>query len=478
MKQLFIIFSIIITFIDSAFSQNFIIRNVDESAYPVINVDIYFAKNEYAKKNNFKVIEKNKEIPFILDSIQNIVNQRHICFMFEVSDNPEYINKLDSIKNNIIKSFNFISNEDKINVCYYGNKNKSKKYINPLSIEFTKNKELLSQAILDYVIIPDNNAKNTFESIFEAINFVKNTKTNSKNKILIIISNNIFKTNKYTYNLCIDKAKKEKILIYTILLNKSEYSHMYGELSAKTGGVYTNTSINNIQHVFSAYLSDISNKTPLISTNNYMIRFATTQKERVCDFEIKYKGTTFKNRYIKPSRQTGLLESYQLYFMIIGFLFIIMIVFFFYIINKRRITKLESKTNYVTDQYKEKKKKITKISSIINESINVVSHSDKTIVGSNGISPILHLTVNDVLKKIDIDKHLMTVGRNPDCDIVVDNLTISSNHATISNEGGLFYITDNNSTNGTFVNDMKISKSIINNKDTIRVGIAIFFINY
>jgi pSer/pThr/pTyr-binding forkhead associated (FHA) protein len=43
----------------------------------------------------------------------------------------------------------------------------------------------------------------------------------------------------------------------------------------------------------------------------------------------------------------------------------------------------------------------------------------------------------------------------------------------LSYEGGNYYLTDNNSTNGTFVNDFKITKTMINTQDVIRMG-AIF----
>ena len=67
----------------------------------------------------------------------------------------------------------------------------------------------------------------------------------------------------------------------------------------------------------------------------------------------------------------------------------------------------------------------------------------------------------------------MSIGRADDNDIVIHNRTVSSHHATLSFEGGVFYISDNDSTNGIFVNDIKITKSKVNNDDIIRIG-AVF----
>jgi len=71
-----------------------------------------------------------------------------------------------------------------------------------------------------------------------------------------------------------------------------------------------------------------------------------------------------------------------------------------------------------------------------------------------------------------------TIGRKKNCDILIDNLTISSHHASITNEGGEFYIQDHESTNGIFVNDIKVNKKTIKNGDIIRLGKAILMIHY
>ncbi|MDO9288173.1 MAG: FHA domain-containing protein [Thermodesulfovibrionales bacterium] len=75
-----------------------------------------------------------------------------------------------------------------------------------------------------------------------------------------------------------------------------------------------------------------------------------------------------------------------------------------------------------------------------------------------------------VLKEIQLDKEVIIIGRNPDNDIHIDNPAVSGSHAKIINEGGRIFIEDMNSTNGTFINGKKISKSALNNNDIITVG--------
>lgn len=67
------------------------------------------------------------------------------------------------------------------------------------------------------------------------------------------------------------------------------------------------------------------------------------------------------------------------------------------------------------------------------------------------------------------------IGRSRSSDIFVPSPKISRNHAKISFDGSFFLIEDLNSTNGTFINDNKISKSKLNNGDKIKLANEIIF---
>ena len=75
-----------------------------------------------------------------------------------------------------------------------------------------------------------------------------------------------------------------------------------------------------------------------------------------------------------------------------------------------------------------------------------------------------------VLKDFPLDKPQLTIGRKMDNDIVIDNLAVSGHHARVVEETGTYFVEDTGSTNGTFVNDMKIAKQRLQPGDQIRVG--------
>ena len=69
-----------------------------------------------------------------------------------------------------------------------------------------------------------------------------------------------------------------------------------------------------------------------------------------------------------------------------------------------------------------------------------------------------------------LDKKKVTIGRSPQCDVHIDQTTISRTHAVIEKKGDLFHIMDLESTNGTYVNGMVTNNTALKNQDVIRIG--------
>ena len=80
---------------------------------------------------------------------------------------------------------------------------------------------------------------------------------------------------------------------------------------------------------------------------------------------------------------------------------------------------------------------------------------------------------NSEIKTIETEKVEITIGRNPNCDIHIDNLGVSKRHAKIYKQDGAYVIEDLNSTNGTYVNQTRLSPGQqvrIHDGDAIRCG--------
>lgn len=71
----------------------------------------------------------------------------------------------------------------------------------------------------------------------------------------------------------------------------------------------------------------------------------------------------------------------------------------------------------------------------------------------------------------ELDKDEMTVGRKEDMDICIKEGSLSSHHCDfIRLEDGSYMLRDNNSTNGTRVNNEPITEHILKNSDIIQLG--------
>ncbi len=84
------------------------------------------------------------------------------------------------------------------------------------------------------------------------------------------------------------------------------------------------------------------------------------------------------------------------------------------------------------------------------------------------------ISVNFKGKKIDEHSLIIglgcNIGRKKENDISIDNLAVSGFHAQIDSVSNTFVLRDLESTNGTFVNDKKITLHNLKHNDSILIG--------
>jgi pSer/pThr/pTyr-binding forkhead associated (FHA) protein len=75
-------------------------------------------------------------------------------------------------------------------------------------------------------------------------------------------------------------------------------------------------------------------------------------------------------------------------------------------------------------------------------------------------------------KRIELGRGEITIGRDKDCNISLPLANASRKHARLFAKGEEFMIEDLDSTNGTVVNGVRISRCVLRNNDHIRIGEA------
>jgi pSer/pThr/pTyr-binding forkhead associated (FHA) protein len=63
-----------------------------------------------------------------------------------------------------------------------------------------------------------------------------------------------------------------------------------------------------------------------------------------------------------------------------------------------------------------------------------------------------------------------SIGRSPDCGIFLDDVTVSRKHAVIVQRDSGFFVDDQGSLNGTFVNRKRVESAQLEDGDELQIG--------
>lgn len=99
---------------------------------------------------------------------------------------------------------------------------------------------------------------------------------------------------------------------------------------------------------------------------------------------------------------------------------------------------------------------------------------EKTKISGNNIQegyiPKAYILDLDSQKKALINRKKFIIGKSPSCNLQINDNLISRIHCNIIDTGNNFIIEDMQSTNGTFINKVKVNKRILKDKDIFILG--------
>ena len=78
----------------------------------------------------------------------------------------------------------------------------------------------------------------------------------------------------------------------------------------------------------------------------------------------------------------------------------------------------------------------------------------------------------ELWKTFPITKTKISIGRSLDCDIAIDDEHLSAKHASLRFQNDVLFITDLDSSNGTYVNGQEVSRCELSDNDIIKIGNA------
>src|SRR6201981_2183728 len=89
----------------------------------------------------------------------------------------------------------------------------------------------------------------------------------------------------------------------------------------------------------------------------------------------------------------------------------------------------------------------------------------------SGVFPALVLVQGNEQKNIVLNRTRFSVGRKVDKDLVIADPRVSRDHALIVSENGAFFLVDQGSKHGTFVNGERIQRQKLERNDRLEFGV-------
>ncbi len=85
--------------------------------------------------------------------------------------------------------------------------------------------------------------------------------------------------------------------------------------------------------------------------------------------------------------------------------------------------------------------------------------------------------IGNEAKVIELRREETVIGRTSECDVPLPSNNVSRKHACVGFRNEEYHIKDLNSTNGVYVNGVKVEKCVLRNLDQIEIGGVILVFN-
>ena len=92
------------------------------------------------------------------------------------------------------------------------------------------------------------------------------------------------------------------------------------------------------------------------------------------------------------------------------------------------------------------------------------------VVAEEGAALVIRAGGGRVGESFALDGDRMTIGRNPESHVFLDDVTVSRDHAVLVKRGGEWHLDDLGSLNGTYVNRQRVDSRRLEDADELQIG--------
>jgi hypothetical protein len=91
-------------------------------------------------------------------------------------------------------------------------------------------------------------------------------------------------------------------------------------------------------------------------------------------------------------------------------------------------------------------------------------------VTARGPALVIRAGGGRVGESFELDRERTSIGRRPDADVFLDDVTVSRDHALLIRRGDQWHLDDMGSLNGTYVNRSRIESQRLEEGDEVQIG--------
>lgn len=511
MKKLILLLTLVFLTGVSGFGQEIDVRNVEITEFPEYKADLWVRNPNGIDSSAVLLSEDGKklEATFLNGEKAEFGKNRSVLFLvLNHQAHQERTQWYKSIISNALEN-NLVKDGDEFSIvsfdCNRPEYGKGEKHILvPAEPTFTSDKEKLSSQVNDIDInqkrLKDNclSRGDIYGAIYEALEVYGAHKTDLP-KSIVVFADDLSLIREINRQGIIERSREQNIPIYAITYYQN-INRKFGveHICIDTYGSYYLDPTNDANAARDALFEFVQVMPELAAGKIYPFQFKSS-KEKTGEKEtvkVTYKGEVTAFEYESPSLNIFEWIEQNMILSIILFLFLIAIIFMIVLVRKKNerikeqeelqrkeeLARIESEQKANADKVQEQQLRIEEMKraeqernqkeqkNAEEEKLKKINEEKLIEMKRRGNLPWFTYDHHGEKGSFEMNFPVFTIGRNKNNSYQLDIPIVSGSHLQVDYEDGKYYVTDLNSTNGTYINGEKITKAEIRHGDVIIVG--------
>ncbi len=480
--------------------------NYNVEKFPQVSFIWNSPNPEVLNANQFVLTENETALPVNVKNLapQNVSQKKSVLIIME--DMASHGNQIEFTRKMLTRFFSetTLAPGDKFNVVYFNRKQKTdKEVIKPLLTGFSDDKNILNKAITEYrsskmTFSPSPNESDLYQAINEGVNLLKKEPADRAGVIVVVTRGLNMKVPGASTEMetVRQNALAAGIPLYVVKYTSTNDAPEVSTLAESTYGTYINTT--NVDNAVN-YLKDAYGKfDSRLYGQDYEITFNTTAKRDGKAHPINLSVSKVSQdipALTAPNVTFGLWVKENLILFIALVLLLILIIVLVVVLIVKRNQKQEQERimseNRVQDalnhqqQEMERQRREAEQARMAEMQRRQAEEARKNqaaqaenlanLMRTKNLYPRLQCKVNGASTSYTITKPVVTLGRNANNDVVLNNQTVSGLHAEIRFNGAAFEVVNRSQsyTRGIIVNGQFYQQIALKNGDIIGLGEAV-----